>query len=748
VPIIWIAFFLSGVAGLSYEVAWTRFLTDLFGASTPAISVTISIYFLGMALGSWLGGKQFQRSTRPLRDYALLEVGIGVSAALVPVCLEAVTDGLLNMPGSGGALWNLVISTAVLIAPTTLLGATFPAMAAVVRELRQGRDTTSGVGLFYGLNTLGAVAGTLLVAFLLLPGLGRLWTCVALVWVNLLVAALAGVLHLVHRRRQGDVEAVSGQQPVVKTAPSPSIPLRLASVVALASGVFSIGAEVLWIRALSLSFPTTLFVLALVLSAHLVGVGLGALAAGRLNRRGGPPRPALLASVYLAVPGACIITSQLVPLLLPISGALLRDGHVQSWAVYLAWVGGGSVLVLLPATLAMGAALPLLIGAAVPDQDRAPRTSGWLYGLNTLGGVVGSLATTFWLMPALGLAACLMLWEVGYMALALWLTLLPGQPRSARIAVAGALAATLVVLLSGNAPGMDPAADVEGRKRLFHQDAATSTVTVYQDEPGLRSLWSNNLYSLSDTSRPTVSMQRRIGAISTRQHPNPRRALLVGFATGTTLGGMARDKRLKSLECVELHERYFEIAHLFKGANLGVAKDPRVSLIRADGRHFLSRPGHGYDLIAMDLFAPRNPGVSALYSVEHFKAARRRLNKGGVLISWLPLWQLSPREVGVVIRSFQQTSPGAVGMVAADNPARPLMALVGRTGGEPPPGREALLKISSSALSSWAEGAPLNTLNHPFIEHSSPRTIFEAGFNQVNLAQQNLSRIQRLSRRR
>ncbi len=769
-PLIWLAFFLSGIAGLSYEVTWSRFLVDLFGSSTPAIAATISIYFLGLALGSWIGARVFQGAGAvALARYALLELAIGITAALVPLCLGGLTSLMLRFEGTGGLGWSLLVSTAVLIVPTTLLGATFPAMSAVVRRFQAGRSTGSSTGYFYGLNTLGAVVGSLAVAFILLPAVGRLWCSYALVLVNLTIAAATGLLYLRLRRQTDDFRYPEPGHSVPDPGPrEPSIGLGAASVVAAATGFLGIAVEVLWVRALALSFPATTEVLALVLAAYLLGIGLGALAVGRLQH--GAAAPTTLAALYLAIPLACALTSFLMPHLLPWSISFILAGDLPGWDAYLAWVGAAAVGVMLPATLAMGAALPVLIGAASPRQAGAPRVAGGLYALNTLGGVLGSLAATFVLMPWIGVSACLAICLAGYLCVALLVAVRSGARRWIQLGAAALLAASLAAVPAGLFPEVNPLKHQEGKSLRFYRDAATSTVSIYQDARGDRSLWSNNLYALSETRPRTVALQYRIGVLSTHLHQAPRQALLVGFATGATLAAMSRDRRVERLACVELHELYFGLAPHFAAVNRGVTRDPRVSLVQADGRHFLSRPGPRYDLVVSDLFVPRNPGVATLYSAEHFAAVRRRLAPRGALVAWLPLWQLSPAEVGSIVRTFQQVFPVGQAVVDRSDATRSILGLVGREGGAaalstdglarvlgralpaamsaafpgvatppfPPPSSKPILLLDPPLLKRWAADHPLNTLDHPVIEHSSPATIFNQRFSTVPLSRKNL----------
>src|SRR3954463_9503591 len=81
-------FLLSEPAALIYQTAWTRQFAIVFGTSELAVATVLAAYMGGLALGAVLAEKFLPRVTRPVLTYALLEVGIGVSAVFaVPLLL-------------------------------------------------------------------------------------------------------------------------------------------------------------------------------------------------------------------------------------------------------------------------------------------------------------------------------------------------------------------------------------------------------------------------------------------------------------------------------------------------------------------------------------------------------------------------------------------------------------------------------------------------------------------------------------
>ncbi len=188
------AFFLSGAAALAYEVLWTRALSVLLGSTTHALSTMLATFMLGLALGGALGGRLADRGDRHLLRLGVCELGIGI-AGLVSVPI------IQHLPAS--YLWlyrtfhlqpvvfftlQVALCAAVMLVPTTLMGMTFPiaARAVTTRLDEVGR----GVGNAYTVNTLGAVLGSMLTGFLLLPALGLRGSTVVAGGVNLVVGVL------------------------------------------------------------------------------------------------------------------------------------------------------------------------------------------------------------------------------------------------------------------------------------------------------------------------------------------------------------------------------------------------------------------------------------------------------------------------------------------------------------------------------------------------------------------------------
>lgn len=192
-----VAVTLTGFLSMLYEIVWTRMISLVVGSSSYAFAIVLAIFLFGLALGALLYSRT--AATRPpsAGGLAVLLLGLGLwvtlTLSLIPL-LPEIMIRLAQIPGVGYLrllAFELVLALTVLLIPTLILGAALPmSMGIVSRALGQlGRD----VGGVYLANTGGAIAGSVLTGFALIPLLGSERTLVVGVLLNLALAAV-GIL--------------------------------------------------------------------------------------------------------------------------------------------------------------------------------------------------------------------------------------------------------------------------------------------------------------------------------------------------------------------------------------------------------------------------------------------------------------------------------------------------------------------------------------------------------------------------
>lgn len=655
-----IIFFVSGGTGISYEILWQRFAVDIVGGETTAVALVVSLVFVGLGLGSWLGTQVVTRTRSPKRVYGLVEIGIGATAGLVPLIMpwcSTVGGQSINM--------SVIVVVLVMVIPATLIGATFPAMVRLYRV----QNVTGRVGIVYSANLAGALVGSLSLTFYVLPQLGRVGTSSVLAVVNVAIGVLVMLVPTT-------TEPTSSPSPALQRSEqgwqlSEHWALGLAAV----SGSLSMGIQVLFTRALALSAPGSVYMFGLVLSAYLLGLVVGSAAIVPWFRRRMPTAQHLY-GIYLA--SACVLVATVWSLqwFRAAFRPALKTIGVETWGGYVASLGGFSMLLLVPATALMGIAFPLLVSVA-SDPGRVTSGAGRLYSSNTIGGALGSIAGLF-LMPWLGLVPAMLAVSGSYAGLAIVVAFLaPAEGRLRLHLLAGAVVVAIVAM----SVGFQPNVHGEGRgKSLYRHDGSSGTITVEETRPHVLRLAVNNNYGLNVTTPGTVEMQYRLGHLPILIHGEPKKALLLGFATGNTLAAVQQGIPAGEIHCVELHETLFDLARFFEDVNHRVAHEPEVRLIPGDGRRYLRTSDERYDLIIGDLYLPRNPGVGAMYSREHFQAARSSLTSGGVFVAWVPLFQMDRTAVSSVVAAFTDVFTNAVGIIGHAHSTHPVLGLVGVRG--------------------------------------------------------------------
>jgi spermidine synthase len=640
-------FFLTGAAALVYQTVWIRLAGRLFGSDAGGLTLVLAVFMGGMALGALWAAPLARGAHRPVRLFALLEVGLGLWAALSPALFE------LTEPVAAGAL-RVFLAVLFLLPPTLVMGATFPLMARLT--IRTQADTGSETSAFYGANTLGAACGALLGPLALMPLLGLSGALWAAALLDFAAAGLA-LRWLVAPERVGDAREGDAQANSRDGASLGFDPLLVGTLLV---GLCGLGLEVVLSRLLLTVTGSSVYAYAIVLAVFLAGIGLGSrqlVVHSPRSGRGGlraDARTFALAALWLpalTLFGLCALRWQLGER--DLFGALQNRmptgaGVARLWASHALF----AALALLPPALALGAALPAA-AAAHAERWPASRREGALarvYTFNTTGALLGTVLAGFVLLPRLGPQASLLpllvlAWCAG--------ALIPGRTTLHLGLSAAAALAFGLLLQAGSSPA--PGASV---LYLEHDAHATVGVEESRESSGelVRSLRVNGKV-VATTAPVDLRLQRLLGQVPGLLHGRVRRALVIGLGTGMTAGSLLDLPGLERLDVFEISSAVPGAARQFASWNGGVLEDARTHLALADGRHALATSEERWDLVTSDPIHPWTRGSSDLYALEHFESMEAHLAPGGVASQWLPLYQLSTLDVQTVIATWCAAFP-------------------------------------------------------------------------------------------
>jgi spermidine synthase len=666
-PTLALLFFCSGACALVYQVLWLRLLGLVFGVTTYAASTVWASFMTGLAVGSIGAGMLADRVRRPLLWFGASELLIGATALATPHVLDRLQRAYvgvypyLSESFSVLTLVRFAIAFAVLIVPTVLMGATLP-LVIKSSAFRAGR-LGERLGLLYGTNTAGAIAGTLAAGLYLIPSRGIHGTFLLAAGVNLLAGACAVLIARAapsndgtgwvraaaqhHMDTPGDGRDADGLNTLRR--------LKLILFVFALSGFAALALEVVWFRVLTLFLRPTVYGFALMLAAILAGIAMGSyLVAPVLDRR--LRWIAVLACLELAIAGATLrsfgslvqmnaMTDRLRPIL---------SRFMHEWLVY---PTVGSIGAIFPTALLMGAAFPiglkLWASEASGRTDVAGRRIGVFYSVNVAGSVAGSLMAGFVLLPYLGSRLTIIL--LAFLSFVSGLMLLAvsewRRPTQIVVAVAATVAFALGVWRSPDPFDEFVAQRYPRQQVVWREEGVEATVVVHARNDEL-TLTVNGNHQAS--SGPTMARGHHvIGHLPMILHPQARSALVIGLGGGATAGAVAMHEGV-DVDVVELAGAVVRGARFFGKINYDLFSRPNVHLRVDDGRNFLLLSARKYDVVTADIILPIYAGSGNLYSSEYFQLIRRILKPGGMVVQWVAGTEA---EYKLIARTFLSVFP-------------------------------------------------------------------------------------------
>jgi len=167
--------------------------------------------------------------------------------------------------------------------------------------------------------------------------------------------------------------------------------------------------------------------------------------------------------------------------------------------------------------------------------------------------------------------------------------------------------------------------------------------------------------SVASTGKVDMRIERMTGHLPALIHPSPRTALVVGFGAGVTAGSLVLYPEIERIVICEIEPLVVDVAsEYFASANYRVLEDPRVEVIYDDARHYIATTREKFDIVTSDPIHPWMDGAAALFSVEYYELAKRRLNPGGVVAQWVPLYETDEASVKSEIASFMEAFPDGI----------------------------------------------------------------------------------------
>jgi len=768
--------FLSGVAGLIYEILWMKQLGLLFGNTAHAAGATLAAFFAGLAAGSWFWGRRSAGAGNALRLYSWLEAGIAVAALLYFVILGLyyrIYPAVYQSVDSGALLLLIKFALALLLIfpPAFCMGGTIPVIGQYLVRRQSVFGTTCA--WLYGINTLGAALGALLAGLFLPLWLGFRGTCIGAMTITGLVAAAAFWLSRIpvapREEPDGNAEATKKEKKPnkakkdrkAKNADQAAKPARTTgrwAVMSLCflSGFGVLALEVLWTRMFAQVLENSVYTFAAILVIVLLCLAAGALISSRLARMAVPPLAIL--ALLTALSGIAVAATPFVFMRLTRSLQILVS--TGPWPSYVLLIFKNGFLAVGPPALLLGTVFPFLMKMEEQHATSAGRSLGRLAAANTVGAILGSVLCGFLFLGTLGMWRTMQLIAAVYLVASM---VLPLEWRARGLAAKAVTGVLLLLLLTAFDPTRLPIVSVDPMRRpeeiLETWEGSDCTVAVARDAYGL-AIKINSHYGLGSTG--AVMLEKLQSDLPLWVFPQTESIFFLGMGTGITAGSALDPQfgNVKRVVACELVPEVIAAARKYvtnvggRDFTGGLFSDPRATILADDGRHYLMATRERFDMVNADLFVPYRSGAGSLYTKEHFRSVKERLEPGGMFFQWVPLYQVTENEFSIIVRTmlevFDQVSlwrnnfqpgeevvalaghrdPAPLPSCAIDDTADKLAAVAGKDHRDL---QQLLLPLNSQTILFFYCGNvtaaqeifaeyPVNSDDRPLIEYMAPRT--------------------------
>lgn len=681
-PALLLLFVGSGCAALIYEVVWFQLLELVIGSSAVSMGVLLGTFMGGMCLGSLLLPRFMPAGMHPLRMYAWLELGIGIFGLALLFAMPLVGGVYTAWAGSGvtGMFMRGLIAAVCLLPPTMMMGATLPAIGRWVETTREG---VAWLGYFYGGNTAGAVAGSLLAGFYLLSVHDSAVATYVAAALNVTVTGLALVIAGLAPLPSASTPDVGGENVAARDTPrSDASGSRLVYVAIALSGLTALACEVLWTRSLSLLFGATTYTFSLILAVFLAGIGLGSSIGASLARTLERPRVAL-GWCQLGLCAAMAWTSWVLTDSLPywpINPSIAPNAWFQFQLDLVR-----ALFAALPGSILWGASFPLALASVVRRGDDPARLVGGVYAANTVGAIVGSLTASLLLVVWIGTQHAQQVLIV-VAALSGFMLLAESRVPAVPLALAGGVAGLLVLAIKPVpgvfiAYGRYTATQLGQSEVIYSGEGWNASVAVSERPNGVRNY--HNAGKVQASSEPQdMRLQRMLGHLTTLVPKQARSVVVIGCGAGVTAGAVSIDPAVQQETIAEIEPLVPRVVSTyFADHNFSVVTNPKVRVHLDDARHFLFTTDQKFDAITSDPLDPWVKGAAMLYTREFFELAKSRLNPGGVVTLFVQLYESNTEAVKSEVATFFEAFPKGMIFANTYNGAGYDLVLLGQVDG-------------------------------------------------------------------
>jgi predicted membrane-bound spermidine synthase len=602
-------FFCSGFPALIYQIVWQRVLFSIYGVNVQSVAVVVSAFMLGLGIGSLVGGRVSEKfPDRGISIFGICELSV---AGFGLISLRLFHWASVFTAGTSLG-YIILFSFLLLILPTMLMGATLPLL--VEQLVRSSRSVGYSVATLYFVNTLGSAVACYVCAQVLLRNFGESGSVTLAACLNTVVGATAFLYGRSQRLNPGSAEVDDTSD----AGTEKSLSLGTAAVIAGASGFLALGFEIAWFRIFAIATFDRAPAFALLLSTYLAGIAAGSFLSETLCRR--------KRFNPVTVAGSAMLVAAAISVYLPPLMANLSWHNIP-------------VLMSAPAFFLaacfLGSVLPLLCQSSVSADNSAGKSVSLIYLSNIIGSTLGSLVVGFVLMNYFGTQAISMQLAAATALTGLIVILFRGghfqAPPKAMwaLVMVSAIAIAIAGPTYGNLYGKmifgPRAAEVGYMKHVVENRNGIIAVTA--DD----AVFGGGVYDGHFNIDPANDKNFVIRAyVLSLFHPHPKRAFMLGLASGSWAQVVANNPEVESLDIVEINPGYLPLIAKYPEVS-SLLHNPKVHIYIDDGRRWLvAHPEMKYDVMVANTSYHWRDHSSQVLSTEFLQIVKQHLLPGGI----------------------------------------------------------------------------------------------------------------------
>jgi len=668
VPYALIASFLvlSGASSLIYEIIWVRLLSLNIGSDNLSISIVLSCFFLGIALGSYFSARVKASQKSLIHVYIILELSIGISALILfPLFIHL--DSLIHQFPffSTSVIGKFIVTALLLLIPTTAIGATFPIAVRLI--LQTNKTLGLRIGQLYFYNTFGAVLGSILAGFVLVPSLGLDGANYFAIFLNLFIVIIAW-----HYRKAFTtiLENKTGFQNSPDKPNSENSNTSKIALLSLAlSGFILLSCEVAWGKYFAILTGATFQSFSVILAVTLFGIASGSWFIRHRIHKIKAPIQAIALSYLLTAILVMLLREGFTFLPALMTAIDSTELGLQTRQIYRYSL---LAIFVFPITFMLGVIFPIAISLFSQDYAQINNKIAKGYSVNTLAGVIGSLATGFYFLPYFGTDSLFFLIII-LLLIPPFIVLFTAKAYTIKTKRTVFFLLPSIIVFSILSDGLlykDLISAVNYRYQgedlvskkpefLFLKEGKSAVISIVKSDENYAIIQKNGLpesmIPLNDQS-PTLIFETLQAYIPYLLHPNPQSAYVVGYGGGNTTQAFT-DTNIQSIDVSEIEGIVVDAVKNIHRSAATSLKDDRVKIRVVDARTALISSEKKYDIITSQPSHPWLAGSSNLFTTEFFEIVNSRLNKNGIFTQWIALFGMDEASFKIVLKTFYSVFP-------------------------------------------------------------------------------------------